>query len=445
MRRTGKIVLSEHKETRKSVLLEATRADSPPEAELLLCCARTCLDSDRAERIEQLLQDDIDWAFLLRAASRHGLLPLLYWHLNTICPKAVPAPVLAQLQQYFQTTARRNLFLMQELLRLLDVSQQKQIPAIPLKGPVLAATVYGNLALRPFGDLDLLVHRRDISRATDLLLSEGYQRVSRRLDKDVSIERPGNDNSSSELDPQEVAYLGPQYYTFVRYDGRVRIDLQWRITRSSFSFSLDAERLWERLEPVSLSGSTILTFSPQDLCLILCVHGAKHMWEELRWVCDVSELIHAQKEVDWEQVLKRARKQGQGRTVALGLCLANGLLGAPLSEEALHRVQADSVVKSAAAQVCERLFTEESEQFDETHLRAFYLRIKDRWQDRARYYFRYLGQYVYTAITPNEKDRAFLPLPSRLSFLHYFLRPIRLLGEWGRGLLKKHMNYTPWS
>ena len=415
----------------------------PPEAELLLSCARTRMDSDRAERIEQLLQDDIDWPFLLRAASRHGLLPLLYWQLNTICPKAVPAPVLTQLQQYFQTTARRNLFLMQELLRLLDVSQQKQIPAIPLKGPVLAATIYGNLALRPFGDLDLLVHRRDISRAVDLLLSEGYQRVSRRLSEDVCIERSEDDSNPSELDPQEVAYLGPQYYTFVRNDGRVRIDLQWRITRSSFSFSLDAERLWERLEPVSLSGSTVLTFSPQDLALILCVHGAKHMWEELRWVCDVSELVQGQKGMDWGQVLKQARKQGQGRAVALGLCLANSLLGTPLPAEVLHKVQADSVVRSAATQVCERLFAAVPAQLDETHRRTFYLRIKDRWQDRARYYLRYLGQYTYTAITPNEKDRAFLPLPSRLSFLHYFFRPIRLLGEHRRGLLKKHMSRTP--
>lgn len=408
----------------------------PPEAELLLGCARTRMDSDRAERIGQLLQDDIDWQFLLRAALRHGLLPLLYWHLNTICPSAVPTPVLAQLQHYFQTTAQRNLFLTQELLRLLNVSQRQQIPAIPLKGPVLATTVYGNLALRPFGDLDLLVHRRDISRAADLLLSEGYQRVSRRLGEDGCVERAEDDSSPAERDPQEVAYLGPQYYAFVRHDGRVRIDLQWRITRSSFSFSLDAERLWERLEPIPLAGSTVLTFPPQDLGLILCVHGAKHLWEELRWVCDVSELIQTQKGVDWAQALEQARKQGQGRTVALGLCLANDLLGAPLSEEVLHKVRADSVVRSAATQVCERLFTEVPEQLEETHRLAFYLKIKDRWQDRAQYYLHYLGQYVHTTITPNKKDRAFLPLPPRLSFLHYLFRPIRLLGERGRGRLR---------
>lgn len=420
---------------------EAMGTAFPPEAELLLCCARTRMDSDRAERIGQLLQDDIDWQFLLRAALRHGLLPLLYWHINTICPTAVPKPVLAQLQNYFRATAQRNLFLTQELLRLLNVSQRQQIPAIPLKGPVLATAVYGNLALRPFGDLDLMVHRRDISRAAELLLSEGYRRVSRRLGEDgcgknVCVERPEDDSSPSERDPQEVAYLGPHYYTFVRDDGRVRVDLQWRITRSSFSFSLDAERLWERLEPIPLAGSTVLTFPPQDLCLILCVHGAKHMWEELRWVCDASELIHAQKGVDWAQALEQARKQGQGRTVALGLCLANDLLGAPLSDEVLQKVQADSVVRSAATQVCERLFTEVPEQLEETHRLAFYLKIKDRWQDRMRYYLHYLGQYVYTTITPNEKDRAFLLLPPRLSFLHYLLRPIRLLGERGRGRLR---------
>jgi hypothetical protein len=89
----------------------------------------------------------------------------LYQSLNTTCPEAVPKANLAQLRNYFHANAQRNLFLTQELLKLLTLFKTNGISAIPYKGPVLAVAVYGNLALRQFGDLDILVHKRDVLRA----------------------------------------------------------------------------------------------------------------------------------------------------------------------------------------------------------------------------------------------------------------------------------------
>ena len=71
-----------------------------PEIELLLCCARVHLDSERAERMRELLQRNIDWEYLLRMATRHGMMPLLYWHLKAHCADAVPQEILDQLRDY---------------------------------------------------------------------------------------------------------------------------------------------------------------------------------------------------------------------------------------------------------------------------------------------------------------------------------------------------------
>ena len=45
------------------------------EIELPLACARARVDSMRAAQIRQLAEDDIDWEYLVKAASRHGLVP----------------------------------------------------------------------------------------------------------------------------------------------------------------------------------------------------------------------------------------------------------------------------------------------------------------------------------------------------------------------------------
>src|SRR5689334_10479117 len=128
-----------------------------PEVALLLSCARTEISPETAGRIRAFIQNGIDWTALIREATYHEVVPLLYHSLQTTCPEAVPEPVLAQLRTVFQATAWYNLCLTGELLTLLDLFATQGIAAIPYKGPILAAAVYGNLALRTFRDLDILV------------------------------------------------------------------------------------------------------------------------------------------------------------------------------------------------------------------------------------------------------------------------------------------------
>jgi len=306
------------------------------------------------------------------------------------------------------------------------------IPAVSLKGPVLATTIYGNLALRHFGDLDILVHKRDIPSAEDLFISQGYRLTAqlRGADGDTIPQEYG-------FDPREAAYLDPKYYIFTSDDGRVRVDLQWRITRRSFSFSLDTEYLWERAEPLSFAGTTVLTFPPEDLLLILCVHGCKHHWRQLKWICDVAELVCVRKRVDWGRALERAGAQGGRRMCAIGLLLAHDLLGMNLSEEVLRKIRVDSVAKSAATQFRQQLFSDVGDSSPDFQNFAFNLRLRERLRDRVRYRLYYLGQCLCTAAIPNAKDQALLPLPAFLTFLYYLLRPIRLLGECGLSLLRR--------
>ena len=127
-------------------------AKAPPgrtnlEAELLICCSSTHIDSERAERIRDLLQENIDWDYLIQIASNHKLIPLLYQSLHTVCPEAIPKASLDQLRADSYATLRYNLFLTRELLRILNVFENHGIPAIPYKGPTVA-NIYGNLGLR---------------------------------------------------------------------------------------------------------------------------------------------------------------------------------------------------------------------------------------------------------------------------------------------------------
>jgi hypothetical protein len=393
------------------------------------------MDSERAERVKALLRGDIDWAYLTQTALRHGVMPLLYWSLNTSCPETVPQATLAQLRDHFQANARRNVFLTKELLKLLNLLEVHRIPALPLKGPVLAASAYGNLSLRQFGDLDILAHQRDVPRAKDLLISQGYHL------------------RGQQTNAQEAASLQVRFHSqFVRDDSKVLVELHWRLIDWQFPFPLDLDRLWERLESVSLTGTIVRHLPPEDLLLFLCVHGSKpgHRWQRLNWICDVAELIRVQQGLDWGQVLAQADRLGCERRLLLGLCLARDLLGTALPEQVRQKMQTDPLVKSLAAQVCEWLFCDTDGRAGVLERSLFDLKVMERWQDRVQLRLRSalastivkwalrspigLLSFPYHLLDRVPSRNVWLwPLPlfALLSYLYHLLLPIRRVAKYG--------------
>ena len=390
-----------------------------PEAQLLLACARTTVDTETAERIRELLNEDIDWDYVCRKAHRHCITPLLYLNLSTVCPDKVPENRLSQLRNLFFSNARYNLFVTRELLKLLQLLESSGIPSLPFKGPILAAVAYKNLSLRQFGDLDILVHKRDFMKARDLLISQGYREwepLTRTQKVALSLSRKKD----------QILISG---------DGRVRVELHWRLTGRHFSFLLTDDNLWKRLESMSIAGSTVRNLSPEYSLLYLCMHGSRHGWERLGWICDVAELIRTHEEIDWEHVMNQAGQMGNERNLALGLLLATEMLGASLPDYVARRIHLDPVAKSLAAQVWELLFSETDPSLDISYLHRYHLQVREFPSDRLRLRLHYYRRYLHLATTPTARDQAYLSLPWPLTFLYYVVRPIRLIRAHGLRVL----------
>jgi hypothetical protein len=413
-------------------LSPSIRAETPvqcapcSEAELLLLCARTQMDGTRADRIRSIVREGVDWGGLLRIGSRHGMMSLLYWHLNAVCPESVPPGALEELRDSFRTLAVRNVQQTQELLHILDRLAARGVRAIPFKGLALAWWVYGNLSLRQVADLDLLIQPGDSVRAWEAMLSLGYRMVT-------PLDAAG-------LPRDPAAYE----YRFARGEELI-VELRWRLSPRHFRRSLDIGWLWERCQPVLLSARTVRRLPPEELLLILCIHGAKHAWDRLMWICDVAELVRAHPDLDWERAESEAGRIGGRRMVGLGLVLAHRLLGAAVPESVLRAAGADARVQWIAAQTCAwysqglaadpgvRVRTPPDgsdgpiRRGDERARRRIELGLTERLVDRARY-------RLYQArarIAPNAKDRRFIRLPARLTFLYYLLKPIRKASEYG--------------
>jgi hypothetical protein len=380
--------------------------------EWLLACARIPLKADHAAALHRRLGDHVDWQEVLRLARQHAVLPLLYHQLKTVGPQVVPRAVWDELQHRVRMNLRRNLSMTAELLKLLHVIEAHGIAAIPYKGPVLAAAIYGDVGLRQFGDLDILVRQQDVLKVKTLLLHQGYQ-------PEVAL-----------TPAQEIAYLRFSCeYNFKNQTNGILLEVHWRLARPYFMVSLDANHLWDHLEPVQLGGRQLHSLKPEELLLILCIHGGKHAWERIGWMRDVVQLLHCRRDLQWDRLMAQATRLGVIRILRLGLFLAHDLLGATLPPAISTWVRADAKVEPLAMQVYQQLFQATPCSSDFAH-HVFALKMRERWWDRFVYSCRLPGALTLA-------DLMFLPLPSHLSGLYYCLRPVRLLGKYTERLWQR--------
>ena len=157
-----------------------------PEEQLLLSCARTKLSKNNQDKIRKLVNNSLDWDYLLQMGKAHGLAPLLYYHLHRIDHEhQIPQAIINQLHNIYYSNLARNLLLYNESSRILKSFKEKEIPVVALKGIVLAEFVYKNVALRPMADVDLLVQKSNLSEITKTLFKLGFEILSQ--EKQVTI------------------------------------------------------------------------------------------------------------------------------------------------------------------------------------------------------------------------------------------------------------------
>lgn len=375
----GSAIYPTHKFTLEQRLaLEAVRSDS----------------SDA--KLRELATSDVEWDALRQTAIWQGVLPLVYSRLKAAAGDLVPVSTLAELRSLYIANAQRNYRLTRKLLKALAALASRGIEAVPFKGPALAVQAYGDVTLRSFSDLDLLICHKDLSATRDLLAGLGYH-------PEPEMDSP---------DGQRLL-ISDNEYTFS--DGDASLDVHWNITEKFLAFRLEPQLLWDGLDSCLLMDKPVRVLSPENTLLMLCINGVREEWRTLKPTLDVSHLCSAHPGLDYSLVLERAQSLGACRIVALGLRLAEELAGLSLPDSVHTWVGAEPGVAPLVKEVFKYLFSESQ---GHATFAAFYRRSRERLLDR-----------IVFSLTPNPKDWSAVTLPTRLRFLYYAVRPLRLMAE----------------
>jgi putative nucleotidyltransferase-like protein len=355
-------------------------------------------------RAGELVRGPLDWERFLALTRRHGLMPLVYSHLLNSFAELVPAGHLQKVRDNFQRNTARNLVLATELCRVLEEFEKHGIAAIPYKGPALALQVYGDLKLRSFVDLDVLVRRSDAARAGALLTARGFIPHLR-------------------LHPAQEALLPHSECdrVYFREGSNIMLELHWAVAPPFFSVAIETEAVLADCVRAELCGREASVPSPEMMLLLLCINGTKDLWTALEPVCSVNALVRRYPGLGWGRVITLGRRAGALRMLHVGLLLARQIFDLPLPETILASIHADRRVKNLVSEARMRLSENEMRVpglFEKTRFR---IQSRERGRDKLRYCFLRL-------LTPTYKDCS-PELPNSLSFLYYGLRPLRLLRD----------------
>jgi hypothetical protein len=287
--------------------------------DVLLLCSTTALSPRNRQELSRILEKPVDWRYLFKLASFHGIIPLVTHNMETNgFSSRVPQSYLNELKQTYRGTIYRNLVMSSELVKILAAFRENGVEAICLKGAPLAEKIYGNPCLRPFGDMDILIHPEDVSRGKALLADLGYQQEA---------SPPGDEHQ----------FHGAPFYK--KGSLPFWVELHWDLDDCEL-VAFSEQEIWRRAELMQFEGIVIMLLSHEDNFLYLANHLCKHDSSLLKLLVDIAELLKKfGNSLDWEYIRESSRTLKIKPAVYYVLRRIKELTDAPVEDSILKAIK----------------------------------------------------------------------------------------------------------
>jgi hypothetical protein len=251
----------------------------------------SCLSGRKTSVEESSLKElsIADWENIIGLSRDLGVTLLIYQGIRNsqLLPALIPADILTKFKKIYTNTTAQKIRLLYNTLKIIKLLLENNIQAITLKGFSLAEDLYGDIAARPFADIDLLVKKQDIIKAGRLLLSIGYKESTPYWEK-IAI---GTFHNS------------PPFLS----NKRPIVDLHWNLVDADNPVKVDIDGLWKRSRLTMLGNAEVKALSLDDMLLYACIHISSHHRFRVNFIslCDIARIIELHDaDFDWNTVIE---------------------------------------------------------------------------------------------------------------------------------------------
>lgn len=398
-------------------LLKINKRYISPEMSLLLLCCINEPSEPEYKKIQNLIQDQMDWNAFYKLILRHRVYPIVYKNLKKFDCAEIDSALISSLKMKNEQNKIKILQHIAELTRLMELFEKSAVRVVSIKGPILGLEIYGDVSMRMSKDLDLLVCPAEFQKAEQILIGEGYIREG-SLDQLTTKQRA-------------ILFKTQHHFSYVNKKKGINIELHWQFYYESYNF--DFEEIWAEKAEVNLNGKKCYVLNREENFLYLVFHGSKHAWFRLKWLCDIAELIK-KGGLDWNHISQKAKILGIEHLLRQTLLLENQLFRTDSHYELFNKGISRSVSR-LANQALAFIFCVDDISIDPTP--NFYLLQKKYmivWNKGLAKKFVFIENHFY----PVEADFEYVKLSDKYFMVYFLLRPLlvfkrKLHSFWGRG------------
>jgi len=387
-----------------------TKTDLSDELKFLIACCQTEPSNDDINFINSYLPTITNYQSLIAAATRHGILPLVHKTIKSLSQsnysRSSSSTLFSKLKPLYMTIVQRNMLMTSELLNILKLLRENKIEALTFKGPALSQIAYGDITLRQYSDLDILIRKEDIYKIDTLLKDQSYQHINKLTpyQEKIWIKHA-----------KDIGLYHPK--------SGVYTEMHWRLMESHYPMQLDLDTIWDNQKTIIINGKEIKTFATEDLLLFLCIHGSKHLYERIEWIKDIDLLIRSH-DIDWEEIDKKVSGSGFETMYYLGLHLSYQLFKTELPISVLEHISIARKLTNVTEYILDSWQNENTNNIKDTIQR---LRIKLKLLPGFKEKIKHLHIII---LKPSYNELWFVELPKSLYWLYYFIRPYLLLKKY---------------
>lgn len=387
----------------------------PSELRLILAGATGDID-----KIKHLLQQAIDWDKFLRLAEHHRVCPSVYMTLRQLGYPLVAEHVLDILKQKYQENTLNALRITGETVRIASILGKHRISIVVLKGAPLSWHLYGDIAARTYGDIDILVGPDKLEQSIAILGKEGYCRISKY--------------DSYDLTPRQLLiYLRHHehnsHFEYWNSEKRVMLEIHWKLSKYNNVLPFPADG---NINTISVAGNHVPVLSDEESLLYLVLHGAGHKWHRLCWLVDINKFIQ-QEHIDWASLERRAEKYGMRVFLHHTLILVSQLFEVDLPPGLERSVARDKSARRMTALALQSCILDNGNRAWSSGLFSFFANI---------FYYLFMSRglkskfnYIFKLIRPSVEDIRMVALPDRLYAMYYIIGPFAFIARRLRRLI----------
>ena len=303
------------------------------------------------------------------------------------------------MKSIYMNIVKQNMLLTSELINIMKLFEENNIKAIAFKGPTLAQLAYGDITLRQYVDLDVLVEKEEIFKIENLLKNK-YKRALKLTSS------------------QEDTWFKYAHDLGLIHENGVNIEIHWLMFDSNHPINLSKIDFFKESIKTNINNQNINTISNEKFLVYLCIHGSKHLYERIEWVCDIDRFIKTQK-IDWDIVEDIIKNDNSKRFFLLGLFLVKFLFNTSLGNNYEDRF--DKEYESISNHIFDTWNGKEKS--DNKNNMKYMLKLFVSKSDK----FKYINKMYFK---PTFTEYWYINFPKSLYFLYYPLRQYLLLKKY---------------